>query len=367
MANWRATWNPDLYHGHGAKPPFFEGWYFKLVTAASRSGDGHQEKAFAVIPGVFLGRDSGLGEGAASSHAFVQTLDGLTGHSTYHRYPLESFSASRREFDIRVGPNRFRADRMILDIRTAERQMQGEVSFAGLTPWPVSVTSPGIMGWYALVPFMECYHGVVSLDHEINGRLTIDGEIVDFTGGRGYIEKDWGQAFPRAWIWMQSNHFEGTGASPHDGASTSHRNNAGTALTASVATIPWLGGAFRGFIVGLWHGGRLYRFATYTGAFLERLEVADDRVTFRVRSQPKGRERSCYRLEVVALRGEGGLLHSPERVAMLQRVLESLTARVEVRLTSVCTQGETLLFEGSGRHAGLEIVGRLEDDVDSGG
>ena len=26
-------------------------------------------------------------------------------------------------------------------------------------------------------------------------------------GGRGYIEKDWGQAFPRAWIWTQSNHF----------------------------------------------------------------------------------------------------------------------------------------------------------------
>ena len=23
------------------------------------------------------------------------------------------------------------------------------------------------MGWYAWVPFMECYHGVLSLDHTI--------------------------------------------------------------------------------------------------------------------------------------------------------------------------------------------------------
>jgi tocopherol cyclase len=50
--------NPDLYHGHGAKPPFFEGWYFKLVDA----GETH---CYAVIPGVFVGREPD------SSHAFV--------------------------------------------------------------------------------------------------------------------------------------------------------------------------------------------------------------------------------------------------------------------------------------------------------
>jgi hypothetical protein len=30
MAKWRAIWNPDLYHGHGARPPFWEGWYFNV-------------------------------------------------------------------------------------------------------------------------------------------------------------------------------------------------------------------------------------------------------------------------------------------------------------------------------------------------
>jgi tocopherol cyclase len=343
MTSLRSIWHPDLYHAHGKKPPFFEGWYFKLVTRG-------EDRAHAVIPGVFLGDEAGdARSGGARSHAFVQTLDGLTGRTTYHRYPMDSFRTDRREFDIWIGPNHFRADRVVLDIQTPERQMQGELRFSELAPWPVSLTSPGIMGWYALVPFMECYHGVVSLDHGITGRLTIDGEDVDFGGGRGYTEKDWGQAFPRAWIWTQSNHFE----------------TSGTSLTASVATIPWLGSAFRGFIAGLWHGGRLYRFATYTGAAIERLQVEDDRVALSMRSKPRRKDKRFDRLKVVAWRSRGGLLRSPERIAMLQRVLESLTARLEVQLSTVGDDGERLLFEGVGRHAGLEIVGQLAEIVDS--
>ena len=49
----------------------------------------------------------------------------------------------------------------------------GRLVFEGITPWPVSITSPGIMGWYAWVPKMECYHGVLSLDHRIQGDLQI--------------------------------------------------------------------------------------------------------------------------------------------------------------------------------------------------
>lgn len=29
---------------------------------------------------------------------------------------------------------------------------------------------------------------------------------MDFSGGRGYIEKDWGQSFPAAWVWLQINY-----------------------------------------------------------------------------------------------------------------------------------------------------------------
>jgi hypothetical protein len=329
----RGIWKPALYHGRGKRPPFFEGWYFKLVDAS-------EQHRYAVIPGIFIGREPG------ASHAFVQTLDGATGRTAYHRYPFEALQAARDEFDIQVGPNHFRSDRIELDIDRPEGRMSGELCFAGGTPWPVTLTSPGIMGPYAFAPFMECYHGVLSFDHSIAGQLTVDGAAHDFSGGRGYVEKDWGQAFPKAWIWTQSNHF-GEAA-------------AGTCLTASVAIIPWLRGAFPGFIVGLRHGGQLYRFATYTGAATERLDLTDTHVTWQMTGRA-GPRNTPHRLEIAAWRAEGGLLHSPERAVMLQRVLESLTARLDVRLLAVSSGQEQVIFEGTGRHAGLEIVGPIDE------
>jgi hypothetical protein len=170
---------------------------------------------------------------------------------------------------------------------------------------------------------------VLSFDHALSGSLTINGETVDFTGGRGYIEKDWGQAFPEGYVWMQTNHFE----------------RPGVCLTASVAVIPWLRTAFPGFIVGLWLDGKLYRFATYTRARLERIEISDEHVSWVVRDRR-------HRLEMTASRAEAGLLKGPTRLDMGKRVSETLNASVHVKLSTL--QGE-VLFEGTGRHAGLEV------------
>jgi tocopherol cyclase len=318
----RNVLNPAMYHGHEVKPPFFEGWYYKLVSA-----DGAQRRA--IIPGVFLGENG---------HAFIQVLNGVTGQSAYHRFALQDFWADRQRFLIRIGPNEFSLQHIQLQVEDELGKVKGEVSFEGIKPWPVSLISPGIMGWYAWVPRMECYHGVLSLDHSLQGQLAFDqaGQLtnVDFGAGRGYIEKDWGQSFPQAWVWFQSNHFEQVGSS----------------LTASVAVIPWLGSAFRGFIIGLWHDGRLYRFATYNGARIERLEIADDHVDWVV-------SRADMRLEMRASRVEGGLVLGPTRQEMGKRINETLKATVEVHLAD--KNGKTI-FQGKGCYAGLEVHGDLE-------
>ena len=319
----RSTLHPAAYHGHGKEPPFFEGWYYKLVDARG-------EHSYAVIPGIFLSQDP------EQHHAFVQVLDGATGHSTYQRYPAEEFRATKDTLDLRIGPNHFTAEHLSLQIESRELEIDGELRFSDLHPWPVTLRSPGTMGWYAWVPFMECYHGVVSLDHGISGTLRANGRSFDLTGGRGYIEKDWGQSFPAAWIWFQTNHF----GKPH------------TSLTASMAIIPWLRGSFPGFIVGVWHGERLYRFATYTGARVERLDIADEALTWVVRDRH-------HRLEMRAIRAEGGFLQAPTTADMGRRIAETLNASVETALYSLEGGRTRLLFHGIGRHAGLEAVGDL--------
>jgi tocopherol cyclase len=170
----RETMNPAGYHGRGKQAPYFEGWYYKLVDAT-------EQHRYAIIPGVFFGHDE------ARNHAFVQVSDGSTGAVTYHSYRLSEFSASQEGFDIRVGPNRFTAHNLALDIHTADRTVRGEVRFPEIAPWPVRVCSPGIMGWYAWAPFMQTYHGVVSLDHTLVGQLEIDGSALDFGGEREHL------------------------------------------------------------------------------------------------------------------------------------------------------------------------------------
>lgn len=253
----RGLRHPEAFHGHGVRGGFFEGWYVKVVDAG-------QDARWAFIPGVFRGRDGD----AVTDEAFVQVLDGTTGRSWYHRYDTSQFHASDDRFDVRVGPNRFHSRGLSVDLPG----IRGEIKYAApLDGWPVTLRRPGIMGWYAWVPLMECYHGVVSFGHSLLGSLDVDGRAVDFDGGRGYVEKDWGRAFPSGYVWMHSNHIEG-----HPDAS----------LVASVAIIPWLRSSFRGFIVGLRTAEGLQVWATYNGTRERHLRIARPRCAGRWKARP---------------------------------------------------------------------------------
>jgi tocopherol cyclase len=339
LARVRSTMHPAGYQGGDAEHSHFEGWYVKLVSADRR----HR---LAVIPGIFLsepgsrGRGDATGDGAMApgddsvNEAFVQVLDGQSGQSHYVPYESATFAADPHTFDVQVGPNRFSSRGMHVDL--PEVGLHGTVTFEQpLRPWPVRPWSPGIMGWYAWVPRMECYHGVLSLDHGLRGSLRTSAGVVDLDGGRGYIEKDWGQAFPSAYVWMQTNHFSLPGAS----------------LTASTALIPWLTGEFRGFIVGLRIGRQLHRFTTYRQSRTTSLAIDDHSVRWSLRSI------GGQRLDIVAERRRGGLLHAPVRTQMHRRVEETLDSRVHVRLRD---RDGTTLFDDTGHAAGLEVHGDLE-------
>lgn len=319
----RGLRRPEAYHGTGVTDGFFEGWYVKLVSA-------DRAQRWAVIPGVFRGMDAG--GPARPDEAFVQVLDGTTGRSWYHRFDLSEFDASAERFDVRVGSNRFSSTGVDLDLP----QLRGRISYLEpLDPWPVTWRAPGIMGWYGMVPFMECYHGIVSFGHPLAGSLDVEGRRASFEGGRGYVEKDWGRAFPAGYVWMHSNHID---ADPQ------------ASLVASVALIPWIRSTFRGFIIGLKHHGTLYRWATYNRSREMDLAIDDSHVSWTL-TGPDGR------LTLSAERARGGLLHAPLRTAMHQRVEETMDGRIRIRHEDGAGR---LLLEGEGAAACMEVFGDIE-------
>jgi hypothetical protein len=178
---------------------------------------------------------------------------------------------------------------------------------------------------------MEGYHGVCSFDHSLTGTLRLNGERLDFDGGRGYAEKDWGRSFPSSWVWAQSNHFD----------------RPETSVQVSVAKIPWMGSSFVGFIAGVWMSGTLYRFTTYTGGRLTAIRTHRDGASMTF-------EDSGFLLEIELDGAAAAPLKAPSHGRMVARADESLGATMRARLTNTST-GEVLL-DGTGLHAGCEVM-----------
>jgi tocopherol cyclase len=319
----RKIWKPAVYQGKRSMKGYFEGWYYKF-------GDKEGKNIGALIPGVSFDAEG------RHPHAFIQFLDDSGILSHYFRYDIKDFSYSDKNAGIGIAGSFFSPAGIDINIKDAPNTIKGTQVFKGITPWPVKLFSPGAMGWYAFVPAMECYHGVLSFDHLIEGRLELNGKCIDYTGGRGYIEKDWGRSFPKYHIWIQTNHFE----------------KPGTSLMISIANVPWLGSSFDGFIIGLQHEGVLYRFTTYTGAKITSLHYDKERLVLSVNSKK-------LRLEVEVSCLKGAELLTPVRGDMQGRLSESLAASTHLKLFQLDQGAEKLLFEGAGRHTGLEIEGEL--------
>ena len=145
---------------------YFEGWYYKMVDAG-------QKETLAIIPGVSFDKQ-GRGK------AFIQVARASTGQAWFLEYDISSFSFYRPEFWIKIGYNTFSRNRLSMHTGQKEVRIDGQLAFSGLNPWPVNWKAPGAMGWFAVLPFMQCYHGVLSLDHEVSGSLEIDGETICF-------------------------------------------------------------------------------------------------------------------------------------------------------------------------------------------
>lgn len=314
----QALFHPERYHGWGRTKRYFEGWYYKIISP-------DEQDAFAFIPGIAMDEQG-------NQHAFIQVLDGKAQSAEYIQFPVSAFSAASGSFNISIGKNSFTSSGMHL----ALDHYSGTLQFKNTVSWPNSWYSPGIMGPYAFVPFMECYHGIVSMDHQLEGSLNLCGRLVNFSGGRGYIEKDWGHSFPSAYFWMQSNHFSQSGIS----------------FKASVAKIPWLKNSFVGFIAGLYFNAKLLEFTTYNGTKLLRSFANQHQVDLLM-------ENKSYRLEVQAHRNNATELASPIAGFMDGRISESMTSELEVTLTD--KKNSRVLFHDTGRCAALEVAGKISE------
>lgn len=280
----------------------FEGWYYKHQLAMHKT-----VKSLAIIPGK------------ASDAAFILIVNDET---SYHiPYPL---SAYQLHGDVlRISNNTFSPAGISLDI--AQIQLSGNIIYKNLTP-----IDGDIMGFFKYFP-MECRHGVISMNHTLHGEVTLSGEVLDFNGGKGYIESDSGRSFPKAYTWVHCNAFEED-----------------CSIMVSVARIPFYGLRFWGCICVVWLNGREYRLATYKGVKIIRcerglLELKQGKFTLRVKINTPMHEKS------------GQKLPAPKKGKMSRFIRETLACNAHFTFM----EGDTCLLQTKSDYASYEYVPNL--------
>ncbi len=317
--NLKSLRNPDLYHGRLGKN-YFEGWYFKLV-------DSQMKNAFAFIPGVFF---SPTGE---YDHAFIQVVDGMKRAYQYERFAVNDFTATRDVFSVNVAGSSFGRSGLDFNLLREGATIEGQLGFSNHLTWPDNFLNPGSMGFYNYIPKMQCYAQVCAMDFDLNGSLEVNGQFVDFTGGKGYIEKNWGAAFPYSWVWVQCNSF--------------HKEQA--SVSCSLAHIPFPVSSFRGFLVGLYVGDSFYEFTTMNRSKAEVIQKGTD-----VIMHLKNRHHSLT-IDCETNSEDFILLNGPRGDRMVPLVQENLHGLVKITLKE--NASGKIVFEDSGCCAGVEYGG----------
>tara|TARA_B100000575_G_C23143456_1_gene666413 strand:- start:9173 stop:10171 length:999 start_codon:yes stop_codon:yes gene_type:complete len=312
-----AIWNPDVYHGWGREKKFFEGWYYKIVSK-------NEKYAFAIIPGIAMDEDG-------NKQSFIQILDGRQHHAEYHKFDHTSFRPTPKVHKLLIENNFFSKNKLRLDLP----KIKGELNFTELHPWSNSFLSPGIMGPYSFVPYMECYHGILSMNHKINGFIKYKEKNISFNDGKGYIEKDWGHSFPEAYIWMQSNHF----------------SNPNLSIKISIAIIPWLRSAFIGHIAGVLFKNRIIEFTTYNGSKVNYCDITKKIVEIEI-------ENKLFVLSIMADREEATTLAAPISGFMSGRIDESMNSRITLNLFD--KKSNEVILNDTGNSAGIEVAGNYK-------
>ncbi|MCM0647370.1 tocopherol cyclase family protein [Clostridium swellfunianum] len=312
--------NPDVYHGKDKNTNFFEGWYFKIV-------DPNKEYTYCFIPGIFLS------EKQENSHSFIQVVKGHEADFKYLSFKKEQFEAKSNEFNIKVNGSTFSLKEINLNLKEQGEKIYGRLVFKNIIKWPDSAINPGSMGFYNYLDFMQCYSQVCAVDGHIEGKLNINGNDVDFTDGKVYIEKNWGKAFPYSYIWVQGNSFE----------------KEETALTCSIGHIPFPIKSFTGFLIGIHAKGRFYKFTTINRSSLA-INCEKEKIILETENKDYG-----LRIEAVYKEEDFIDLLAPRDDNMVPIARETLQGKLTVILYDKKSSSVILSDECSA--AGIEFSG----------
>jgi tocopherol cyclase len=290
----------ELVNFHKAKKnkSYFEAWYFK-----------HQcrQGMVAVIPG-FRQDENG------DQSAFIQVITDQESHLI--SYPAFMFQADRERMTIQIANNIFTPKGIAVHVHQGDFSLSGTLRYREfLSPKKESTSS---LHRNARMPY---HHQAISMFHRLSGVLEIRGQAINFQGGIGYVEQDWGTALPESYVWTQCSGFA----------------QEDSCVIASVEEAPYWGGRRLSGECSIYYQNTEYRLDTNRGAKVHRWSARELLIQ-------QGEYRFC-----------ANRLDSGPRIPMFQED-SLLQGRPACRTRYRFYEGNTPIFDVTSRQSSFEFI-----------
>ena len=295
------------FSGTKKNKSYFEAWYFK-----------HQcdQGMVTVIPGF---REDENGD----KSAFIQVITEQESH--FISYPAFLFQVDRERMTIQIANNIFTPKGIALHLH------QGEFSFSGTLRYrEFLATQKESIRWLHQNSRIPYHHHVVSMFHRLSGSLEIGGQALNFQGGIGYVEQNWGTALPESYVWTQCSGF----------------GQDDSCVIASVEEVPYWAGRRLSGECSIYYQGREYHMDTNRGAKVQRWSARGLLIQ-------QGEYRFC-----------ANRLDSGWWIPMFQED-SPLQGRPACRTRYQFYEGNTLIFDVTSRRSSFEFThsGRISHQV----
>jgi tocopherol cyclase len=266
---------------------YFEGWYFRFTNDVN----------YAIIFAITKNEED--------PHAFIQLFNETMDECIYERFDSSAFSFSNNV--VTLGKNKLSLDHVYLNLKGTVLDIQFTNEH---------LVEKSAMGYLSNAP-LDCFQEVILLSGI--GIGTINGKKVT---GTVYIEKTYGNKFPKKWIWLQSNYSKNK-----------------SMISFSVGYIPFLSFTVKGWLLIVKYHQQVLNFHSLAGASLKYIENG-----FIVKSRQ-------YKIIVHYEKGKTITLVGPGLKAKMEiPVYESLTAKATIQIYKT----GALIFEDEYHNVGLE-------------
>lgn len=224
------------FQGEGKRTNYFEGWYVKCT-------DLENDLSVALIPGV-----SHFGE----SQSFVQYNIHYKGktYSGMIKFDRDDFEVIPEPYSIIMPKFILSETGVKASLKDEDNHIVLDFSYGPLLPLKQTAYMPSIMGPLEYLK-MPCAHDIVSMKHDVRGKMILNGKEITINSGIGYLEKDRGHTFPSNYLWLQSNTF---------------MEDSNASLSLAIATIEKKPLKLKGLIAVFHDGVKEHRFSTYLGS-----------------------------------------------------------------------------------------------------